>query len=229
MSCYKLNGKTIALTVVLMGCQYSAHADSDIDPQEAFTAIYNTNHWNCAESISGGGSTLKATNTLRIELPKLLKKLGVRTLLDAPCGDFNWMKDTDLGIDAYIGADIVPAMVESNQQLYSSPTRAFMQLDLTKDELPKVDAIFCRECIQHLSMKHVYDLLRNCKQSGATYLLVTTHTKHKVNRDCDTGGSRRVNLELAPYNSPKPLYLLNEKHRDKYNGNLKTSMFRVKG
>ena len=218
MSCYKLNSKAIALTVAFMGTQYSVHADSHVNPQEVFTEIYDTNHWNCAESISGGGSTIKATHALRVELPKLLKQLGVRTLLDAPCGDFNWMKETDLGIDAYIGADIVPAMIENNQKLYGSQTRAFMQLDLTKDALPKVDAIFCRECIQHLSKEHVFDLLRNCKQSGATYLLLTTHIKHKVNKDCDTGGSRRINLELAPYNFPKPLYLLNERHRDKYIG-----------
>ena len=43
--------------------------------------------WGSDESGSGIGSELGATEALREYLPGLFKRLGVRKVLDAPCGD----------------------------------------------------------------------------------------------------------------------------------------------
>ncbi len=191
------------------------------DPELAepiFTEMYEDNHWNCPESVSGWGSTMVATRVLRMQLPTMLKTLGVRSILDAPCGDFVWMKETALELDAYFGADIVQAMVEKNQELYGSDTRAFIHADLTKDPLPKVDAIFCRECAQHLPDAMIFDMLKNFKRSGATYLMITTHVKHEFNKDGHLGSFRRLNLQIPPFNFPEPLVLLYEGRDQKYLG-----------
>lgn len=54
-----------------------------------FSEIFKTNKWRSTESVSGAGSELKYTANLRKHLPALFEELGVKSVLDAPCGDFN--------------------------------------------------------------------------------------------------------------------------------------------
>src|SRR4051812_10120929 len=68
-----------------------------------FTEIYRRQLWGSGETVSGYGSTIAGTEPLRTALPLLLRKLGVRTLIDIPCGDFNWMRKVELEVDEYIG------------------------------------------------------------------------------------------------------------------------------
>src|SRR4029077_7259276 len=63
-----------------------------------FADIYHGNLWGEPESVSGPGSSLAETAALRRELPDLLAALGVRTLLDAPCGDCHWILGLPLGL-----------------------------------------------------------------------------------------------------------------------------------
>ena len=62
-----------------------------LDLAQRFRRIHDTNLWGAPESASGLGSELDATATLRAELPRLFEKLGVTSLLDAPCGDAGWI------------------------------------------------------------------------------------------------------------------------------------------
>ncbi|KKL68199.1 hypothetical protein LCGC14_2127340, partial [marine sediment metagenome] len=68
-----------------------------------FSEIFFQNAWDCEESLSGSGSSLVQTVSIRKELPILLKKINAMSLLDIPCGDFNWLNKTNLTIDKYIG------------------------------------------------------------------------------------------------------------------------------
>ena len=58
---------------------------------QRFQRIHDSNLWGAAESVSGLGSELDATAVLRGELPRLLARLQVNSLLDAPCGDASWI------------------------------------------------------------------------------------------------------------------------------------------
>jgi hypothetical protein len=75
--------------------------------RERFQRVRDTNLWGAEASVSGLGSELDATATLRAELPALLRRLGVASLLDAPCGDAGWIVGADLGVRV-TGIDIVP-------------------------------------------------------------------------------------------------------------------------
>lgn len=44
------------------------------------------------EMISGSGSDLVQTAAIARAIPELIKELKVKTMLDAPCGDFYWMR-----------------------------------------------------------------------------------------------------------------------------------------
>ena len=110
-----------------------------------FDTIYETNKWNSKESISGVGSTLKKTQAIRKVLPTFLKEKEIVKLLDVPCGDFNWMKEVDLGETHYIGGDIVEDLVNKTREKYANEKREFIKIDLVADELPQADAILVRD------------------------------------------------------------------------------------
>ena len=178
--------------------------------EQVFRDIYRNNAWADPESVSGRGSTLARTAVIRRELPALLAELGVSSLLDAPCGDFNWMRHVDLGQVEYTGADVVPELVEQNRLRYGRAGREFVVLDITKDEAPRADLVLCRDCFIHLSFKHTRAAVANFKRSGVTYLLATTHVNERENVDIESGGGHYVNLRLPPFNFPRPLRLIEE-------------------
>jgi SAM-dependent methyltransferase len=120
-----------------------------------FSDIYHTNAWQDPESVSGRGSTLARTKVIMSQLPTLLQELGAETLLDAACGDFNWMRHTELGGINYVGVDVVPDLIIRNRQLYEGPSRRFVVLDITRDKLPDADVILCRDCLIHLSFTRI--------------------------------------------------------------------------
>lgn len=169
-----------------------------------FSEIYHTNAWQDPESVSGRGSTSARTKAIMSQLSLLLQDLQTKTLLDAACGDFNWMKDTELGDVKYIGVDVVPALIAFNQ-LYSDEQKSFAALDITTDRLPAADAILCRDCFIHLSFRNIKAALRNFKKTNATHLLCTTHTTVVENTDCTDGSWRNVNMQLPPFNFPPPV------------------------
>src|SRR5688500_1614611 len=76
-----------------------------------FSEIYRDNLWGDPESVSGRGSTLARTVNIRKALPELLRSINARSLLDAPCGDFNWMRLVDLGEIRYTGVDVVSELI----------------------------------------------------------------------------------------------------------------------
>jgi hypothetical protein len=150
------------------------------------------------------------TAVLVQQLPGLLAGLGVKSMLDIPCGDFNWMSKVPLEGVHYTGADIVQELVERNQQSHGNANRQFVHLNLISADLPKVDLVFCRDCLVHLSFKDIASAIANIKRSGATYLMATTFPGMASNPDIITGDFRPVNLQAAPFNFPAPLHLVTE-------------------
>lgn len=178
--------------------------------REIFESIYHTNLWGDSNSRSGPGSNLVQTEQIRQAIPRLLGEYGVKTLLDVPCGDFHWMKELNLQLDQYTGADIVEAIVNDNNAKYASEKRQFVHLDILKDKLPKADMILCRDLFGHFSYKDVKKAINNIKSSGSKYLLTTTYVETKINEHIFTGLFRPINMEKAPFNFPKPIEIIHE-------------------
>ena len=95
--------------------------------KDIFSDIYYRNVWGDEESVSGPGSGVKRASAFREELAELLKQLQVTTLLDAGCGDYNWMKELNLSSMQYIGVDVVPELITINQQKYGREIRTVIQ------------------------------------------------------------------------------------------------------
>jgi SAM-dependent methyltransferase len=180
------------------------------DPAQRFTAIYENHYWEDDQSRSGGGSNLYATEKIRKAIPSLFLKYGIRSVLDIPCGDFFWFKEMKLNLDTYIGADIVVPLIASVAEKYTSPTRSFRVMDLTKDTLPDCDLVLVRDCFIHLSFESIFAALRNITQSKIRYLLTTHYADVAANVDIETGSRHHLNLCAPPFNFSSALELIDD-------------------
>lgn len=183
--------------------------------EQVFTNVFNNHWWWTGETHSGCGSNLYQTQLIRQEIPRIIKKYDIQSMLDIPCGDFHWMQYVALGI-LYIGADIVKELVQINQEQYHNDQREFVHLDVITDDLPQVDLVLCRDCLVHLSYAQIWQAIRNIKKSGSKYLLTTSYSDTRENKDIPTGSWRPLNLMIAPFNFSNPIFVYNEGYeRDK--------------
>jgi len=177
--------------------------------ENIFTEIYENNTWSSGESVSGNGSTLAYTSSIRNNLINIFNDYGIKTILDGPCGDFNWMKHVlnNTQISKYYGADIVKPLIDKLQAQYGSHSIEFIYRDLTRDTFPTVDLMLCRDCLFHLSYEDTYSLLNNFVQSKTKFLLTTTMYNNDLfeNSNIQTGGFRRIDLFSPPYNFTKKI------------------------
>jgi len=178
---------------------------------DAFSRAYEGSVWGSRESGSGTGSELRATGVVRAQLADLLRRHDVTSLLDAPCGDWNWMQHVDLTGIEYFGADIVPAVIAADRRRFERPGVSFAVADLTRDRLPSVDAVICRDCLVHVSYQDISAILANFRSTGASWLLLNTYPEVEINRNQFTGLSwRRLNFRLQPFNFPDPVDALSD-------------------
>lgn len=178
--------------------------------RERFERIYTTNLWSDPETRSGVGSSLDSTRVVRAALPAALRSLETSVLLDAPCGDFAWMEHVDLSGIQYVGGDIVPGIVAENERRHASPSRRFVNLDLTRDALPDADVLLCRDCLVHLSYANIRAMLSNVARSRIRYLLMTSFPGRADNKDVEDGDWRPLDFGAPPFSFPEPRLTLVE-------------------
>jgi len=159
--------------------------------------------------LSGPGSSLLQTATLRQALPKLLRELGARTLLDAGCGDHRWLARIELPAERYIGVDLVAGLIDRNSSLRIAG-REFRAGDFTRDALPAADLVLTRDSLVHYDFATALKSLANLRRSGARWLLATTFPDRRDNREIELGGWRPLNLTLPPFNLPQPVRIITE-------------------
>lgn len=167
--------------------------------KDVFSDIIKKSKW--SQHVCGPGSTLNFTENLRKELVPLLKRHGIKSVLDLPCGDFSWMSETTILDEVdYIGADIVDDLIHKNKIKY--PNVNFRILDLTKDNLPDVDLLFCRDCLLHLSFSDIDKAFSNIAKSNIKYVLLSNWFGNdaKNTKDIKTGSYRFINFHENPYN-----------------------------
>ncbi len=201
---YPAIARFVAPTVRYPGDEYK-------DRASAFAWIYEENRWHDSESKSGIGSTLAYTRTLRGDLEVLLAELKANSLLDAPCGDFNWMQHVRLPEGcAYMGRDIVPRLIEDLKENF--PERDWAVLDIVSDRLPTADVWLCRDVLFHLPLEDCQAVLRNMAASNVGHFLSKTYDFVQRNEDVRPGGFRYINLRAPPFNLPAPIQRVPDFH-----------------
>ncbi|MBN2487003.1 MAG: hypothetical protein JXB34_13590 [Bacteroidales bacterium] len=175
--------------------------------EKRFTDIYLKDKWHSNESKSGKGSEIANTENVRAFLPEIVKTYSLKSLLDIPCGDFNWMKEVVSNFQTYTGGDIVDELILKNNDKYSNERIKFNKIDIVNDPIPPADLLLCRDLFIHLSFKDIRKVIDKVKKSNVKYLLASTY-KIMSNKDIKTGLFRPVNLCLDPINLPEPLRII---------------------
>ena len=178
--------------------------------RRVFGALHAARAWGDCESASGPGSTRERAASFLPDLVALVESLGVRTLLDVPCGDFNWAEPLADAVGLYVGVDVVPAVVDAARRR-ASPRRRFLCRDMVRQRLPRADLVLCRDALVHLSEADVFAALANFRRTGAEHLLATTFVGDRDNPDVATGGWRPLNMERPPFRFPPPLAAIDER------------------
>jgi SAM-dependent methyltransferase len=181
--------------------------------KERFTWIYETNQWADPTSVSGRGSARASTDRIVATLPSLIERLGVTSIVDAPCGDANWMPlvlDRVAHSVAYVGLDIVDELVARNVARFADRGWAFAVADIVTDPVPLADLVICRDCLVHLPDVDVRRVLANLAASGSTWLLTTSYERHRVNTDAVAGQWRTLDLRRPPFSLPEPVEMLDD-------------------
>jgi len=179
--------------------------------ESRFTKIYQLNYWNNEESVSGSGSNLESTNNVRNKLPQLINQFEVTSILDAPCGDFYWMKYVIENLKVkYLGGDIVTEIINENNKRYKSDTINFKKIDIINDKLPYSDLMICRDCLFHFSYEDTFKFFENFINSNIKFLLTTSHFNDNdnnkfffKNKNILTGDFRKIDLFSEPFNFKK--------------------------
>jgi SAM-dependent methyltransferase len=206
--------------------------------KDIFSNIYDNHGFGSLESRSGPGSTLDETQKLRESIKKIIKDKNIKSVVDIPCGDFNWMKEIVFNFDSYIGGDIVKKAIEENNERYSNSRIKFIEFDIVNDEIPNGDLLIVRDIIGHFPIEDGVKILKNILNSKCKYLLSTTWAKkigndwfpcekndvHRENEGVDYGRFYPVNLMSNPFNLPNAeIYLEEDVMVDNFeNGNRKT-------
>lgn len=164
---------------------------------ERFRICYERNLWRSSESRSGPGSTEAFTRCLRPRLEHWLAQHRIGSLVDAACGDFNWMRLVKFPARMrYHGLDIVPAIVAENAARYATETVSFAEGDVLKPGLPKADVYLCRDLFIHFPNAAVDQAIANMRASGSRFLVASTFPSVTTNRDTLFADCRLHNLAL---------------------------------
>ena len=89
------------------------------------------------------------------------------------------------------------------KNLYDVYIRIYFN-DITQDEFPNVDLLFCRDCLFHLSFQDINLVINNIARSNIKYILTTSFVQGS-NHDINTGEFRELSFEEDPYNFDKPI------------------------
>ena len=169
------------------------------------------------ETPCGAGSTLQHTATIRLWLPRLFRELKVETILDAPCGDFNWMSHTDLRGLTYIGIDVDPEHCkrakETNSIKDCKPDRKIIVEHDIVEKVPScADLMLCRDFWQHLRLERVHKAVESYIDSDIKWLLCTNFQAAKNEDIAADGMFRPLNVTLPPINFPPPRKMISDGH-----------------
>jgi hypothetical protein len=156
-------------------------SDSDSN-RTVFSNVYQKKLWGIASPenespfYSGPGSSdpeivdpyVETVNRFFASLPT--KKKAV----DLGCGDFRVGSRIVDSFDSYTACDVVPELVQFNQEYWQHLPVEFRVVDLVNDKIPDGDVLIVRQVLQHLSNDDIKKFTQSIPR-GFSYLLVTEH------------------------------------------------------
>ena len=180
-------------------------------PEKIFSTIYEKSLWGKSdEQFFSGTGSLPINSKVYIEwINQFLKIKNIKSIVDLGCGDFRVSKQLDLKDINYTGCDVVPQLIEHNNETFGNDKISFQQCNIIENPLPEGELCLIRQVFQHLSNKSILSTLQKMKKYK--YILITDFQPHadtkKINNDIPNfSGTRYVVhetglwLENEPFN-----------------------------
>ena len=148
-------------------------------------------------SRSGRGSELEATANLRRHLPAFFEQFETGSILDAPCGDFNWMQYVVRGSGLrYVGGDVVRPLIEENARGATLRRTSRSSISTSSGtRCPRPTRTICRDCLFHLSTptsRHFSPISRGRRSRSAHHQPPRRRHRQQRHRDRQLPADRSV-------------------------------------
>ena len=179
--------------------------------KDAMQQVYAMQLWGKNESAfySGDGSheAILVEPYLEVIASFLKSFKSPLSVCDLGCGDFNIGKHLVPYTKQYIAVDIVPELIQYNQETFNESKLTFQCLDIAQDDLPNADCALVRQVLQHLSNVEIQSIVT--KLRNYQYVILTEHIpqgEFEANKEIISGQGIRlkkksgVNLLAAPFN-----------------------------
>lgn len=159
------------------------------------------------ESMSGIGSHKIYTRRFVSHVNRIIEEKQIKTIFDASCGDWNWMRDVNLNGIEYVGNDISSVVIEHNKDKYDDAENVhFLCGDclehLQEKKNNSYDLCVLRQTLEHLSNEDCIDIVSEVKRTSR-YAIITSGTPSETSnsRDfvCDGVSSRTITLDMSPF------------------------------
>jgi SAM-dependent methyltransferase len=172
--------------------------------EKVFTGIYDHATWGTNTSgkgNSGTGSTIDSTIVYTTYLQRFMKEHGIKSVIDAGCGDWEFSSTIDwTGID-YKGYDIVASVIADDTKKYGTPTIQFFVGNILDPKLPAADLLVSKDVLQHLPNADVKVFLEQLPKYK--HVLLTNGTDWRTltadNVDIALGDYRVLDLTRPPF------------------------------
>lgn len=163
-----------------------------------FDDIYKGNGWGFG---SGHGSLPRVTKGYRAFLEMFIRENNIRSVVDVGCGDWQFSRLIKWGDATYTGMDIVPSVVETNQQKFGSDKISFEVIKAGQTNLPKGDLLLIKDVLQHMKTESVQEFIKKVLPHYK-FALITNCIEplNDINIEIEDGGFRPLDLRAKPYN-----------------------------
>ena len=189
---------------------------SGLSNAEVFEKIYEEKRWGTSDIkdrkySSGDGTRDREIVEEYIDAVTyfLSKNSGLKSGLDLGCGDFSVGVAFCELFQEYRAMDVAKNVINENKNFYKSKNVKFSVLDLTGGKIPRIDVIFVRQVLQHLSNTEIKKFVKNI-EGKFQHLIVTESLSKSLffrpNKDINTGPGIRIHkksgvmLEKDPFN-----------------------------
>ena len=174
--------------------------DEQFQRVEAFRRHYESSesHWG---GHSGSGSLPYWTLEYRIFLERFIHLNRIRSVVDIGCGDWQFSRFINWGGVRYRGFDVVPSVVEQNQQRFGCDNVSFGEMLSDLSAVPGADLLIMKDVLQHLPDR---EIIRHRDELFSRYprcLLANSFRKldTPLNTDINYGDFRCLDLNSEPY------------------------------
>jgi SAM-dependent methyltransferase len=179
-------------------------SDPTAELREQFCRIYDQKLWGLG---SGVGSSPENTVEYRSFLRQFMRCNHIRSVVDLGCGDWQFSRYVDWSGVTYVGVDVVPSVIESNQREFANGHITFRKFE-SLAKLPAADLLVCKDVLQHLPNEAVTAYLSAFRKTYKFSLITNDEEpEHLQNIDIQVGGWRPLRLEQAPFCEPGAVVL----------------------